>query len=292
MKKIYLIICVLFFSIAHSQNNTDLESAQKAKAEKEARAEAEKTKAKADAEVAQKAKLAAEAKVRADADAGKLKMAADAKAKADAEERFKLVLVENFKTNISNLASHALVGSSTPTKVKDDNPIDADGLGCDKPKTLNDLDGGYDVFFSSTKYTLDINGKIVFVSAASNTSKTNLNYKFLQYKKQKCTINGREEEVVYGCGVDLSLDVKSKKNSANISSLPNIAAAVTYKDADVQYKLKVIGITGDAIRSNLNINGDFDVDNYGKIISKIDEILKNMGTSGVNISPQLIVLEK
>ncbi|GEM_PF-3603129 len=274
MRKNYLLICVLFLSIAHSQNNTDLQAEERAKAEAIAMKNAENAKQKADAE------------------ALKMMLAADAKAKFDAEAKFKLVLVENFKTNISNLASHALVGSSTPIKVKDDNSIDATNFDCDKPKTLNDLDGGYEVFFSSTKYALDINGKIIFASVDKSSSKTNLNYKFLQYKKQKCLVNGKEEEVIYGCGVDLSLDVKSKKNSANISSLPNIAAAVTYKDADVQYKLKVIGITGDAIRSNLNINGDFDVDNYGKIISKIDEILKNMGATGVNISPQLILLEK
>jgi hypothetical protein len=273
MKKIYLLICVLFLSIAHSQNNSDLDA---------------KKRAEADA----KAKAAMEAKAKADADGQKSKLAADAKAKADAEAKFKLILIENFKVNISNLASHTLIGNATIVKVKDENNLDENDVNCDKPKTLNDLDGGYDVFFSSTKYTLDVNGKIVFASVDRSTSKTNLNYKFLQYKKQKCLVNGKEEEVIYGCGVDLTLDVKSKKNSANISSVPNIAAAVTYKDADVQYKLKVIGITGDAIRNNLNINGDFDVDNYGKIISKIDEILKNMGATGVNISPQIIVLEK
>lgn len=280
---------------------------------------------KPDAE-AQQAKLAAQAKAKADEEARQIKLAALEKSKADIETASKAklaadaysnaernVLVNtailkaaeynsnknqseigntNFKTNISDLVSKAFLGSEKIAKAINDDPTISLSSDCVKPKTLTELDGGYDIFFSSNHYVLETGGTIVFVTGNVNNSKSTMSYKFLQYKKEKCIINGKEEEVLYGCGIDLNLDIVSKKKSVNFNSLPKIAAAVTYKDADVQYKIKIIGITGNPIRNSLSVSGEFDVDNYAKIMSKIDEIVNKMGDTGVNIAPQIIGTEK
>jgi hypothetical protein len=165
-------------------------------------------------------------------------------------------------------------------------------LECPVPRSLDDLDGGYDIFYCTRNYTLDVNGSAVYCSANVSNSKQELNYKFLQYKKGSCTINGVTNDILYGCGVDLELKVISKKKSLAITALPYLAAAVTYKDAQIEYKLKVIGVTGNSIRKNLSMSGTFDVENYAKIISSIDTIIDTMSDIGTKITPQVIVIGK
>lgn len=193
------------------------------------------------------------------------------------DERDVLQVVNNKLYSSSNLID---IGKSI---VIDNLPVD-----CPTPSNLDELDGGYAVFYSSRNYTMDTSGAIFYVSAGVNKAKQELTYKFLQYKKSKCIINGVLTDVIFGCGVELELRIISNKKSLNITSLPSIAAAVQYKDAEIQFKLNVLGVTGNAVRNNLAFNGSFDVENYGKIMVSIDKIIENMSASGTKISPQII----
>lgn len=161
---------------------------------------------------------------------------------------------------------------------------------CYIPKTLNDLNDGYDIFYSNKSYKIDASGHVFYVKAGTRNSQKQLNYKFLQFKKSSCEIKNTVKELVYGCGVELELTVMSSNSSLDVTSLPMIAAAVTYDDAKVTYKIKIIGITGNVIRKSLARSGNFDVENYGKIMSAIDAVIDNMDKSDVFINPQIIAM--
>jgi hypothetical protein len=189
----------------------------------------------------------------------------------------KVELTFNDRCEFTDIAPENLYNNSDSIKL------------CDKPLLLDDLTDGYKVFYSAGKTVTDVNGNIIFVSVKNEKEITQLNYKFLQTRRDECPdSSGKVKILTWGVGIDLKLFITSKNKSIKLTSLSNIAAAVNYKDAEVEYKLDVIGITGDLIRTNVNLTGDFNVDNYVNIKSNIDNIIANMSKAGVKIKPQLI----
>lgn len=202
------------------------------------------------------------------------------------------------KLTISDVAKNNPIlkidAASTPEQIKQ--RIDQIKASClnaaDKPKDLESLTGGYDVFYD--EFTEDFGAKINLIPfgtiSGSRNSKV-IVYNFLQFKNSSCKVDERNESITWGAGIKLTLHVKSSRNSVNLSSLPAIAAAVNYDRAKVTYKIKVQGITGDKVRLKLANQGEFNVENYGKLVSSIDEIIKIMSDDEVNVDPQLVLLE-
>jgi hypothetical protein len=163
----------------------------------------------------------------------------------------------------------------------------------DKPTEINDLTGGYDLFFSSFEEEVAASLNLIpYGSISGNNRSLVVIYNFLQYKKDYCSNDGKDYPVLWGSGVQMTLHIKSRKRSMKTTTMAGLAAAVDYKRAQVEYRLKTIGIIGDPVRFRVATQGEFSVDNYAKIISNVDEIIRLMSDSDVTVTPQLIAVEK
>lgn len=163
----------------------------------------------------------------------------------------------------------------------------------DKPQKMDDLTGGYDLFFSSFEEEVAASLHLIpFGSISGNNHSLVVVYNFLQYKKDYCSNNGKDYPVLWGSGVQMTLHIKSRKRGIKTTTMAGLAAAVDYNRAQVEYRLRTIGIIGDPVRFRVATQGEFSVDNYAKIISNVDEIIRLMSDSDVTITPQLIAIEK
>ncbi|RAK21596.1 hypothetical protein B0I03_10528 [Flavobacterium aquaticum] len=199
-------------------------------------------------------------------------------------------IYENTSNNLSGISKSFFL--DTYNELEEIKGINVKSEICENsPTRLEELTGGYKVFYVSSNKLVEADGNLFLANVNSENSNTIVNYKFVQYKKGSCIIDGKLKKVIWGVGIDLKMKITSKKKKVDISSLPKLAAAVNYKEAEAQFSIDVIGITGQKIINNLNLSGEFNVENYGKVISAIDEIIKNISSEGVNIEPQLISIE-
>ncbi|HET8839363.1 MAG TPA: hypothetical protein VFM82_10265 [Flavobacteriaceae bacterium] len=180
-------------------------------------------------------------------------------------------------------------------KIKDD--LEAVRKACsekqDKPQVMKDLTGGYDLFFSSFEEEVAASLNLIpFGSLSGSNRSLVVVYNFLQYKKDYCSTDGKDYPVLWGSGVQMTLHIKSRKRSMKTTTMAGLAAAVDYNRAQVEYRLKTIGIIGDPVRFRVATQGEFSVDNYAKIISNVDQIIRLMSDSDVTVTPQLVAVEK
>lgn len=160
-----------------------------------------------------------------------------------------------------------------------------------KPTKIEELTGGYDVFYSSFDENIAASLKLIPYGSISGKDRSIVVvYNFLQYKDDYCNIDNKDYPVLWGSGVQMTLHIKSRKRNLKTTAMAGLAAAVDYNRAHVEYRLKTIGIIGDPVRFRVATQGEFNVDNYAKIISNVDEIIRLMGDSAVTITPQLIVV--
>lgn len=157
-----------------------------------------------------------------------------------------------------------------------------------RPTTLKDLDAGYKVFFHSLTEESAIEiGVIGFGTAARKKRSVVQVYQFLQYAERSCQTESGTTPVYWGVGTKVVLHIKDAKNNLNLNQITMVAAAVEFRQAEVAYSMDTIGVTGKPILEVLPEAGAFRVDNYGKLVSAIDQVRRLLYDKGVTIRPQL-----
>lgn len=159
-----------------------------------------------------------------------------------------------------------------------------------KPTKLDDLTGGYKVFYS--RYTESGALSLGLISAGTLEGKKRSEvqvYSFLQFIDVPCVIGDQTLSVTWGAGADAVLHVKSAKAGFNLTKLSAVAAAVEFGKARVEFSMRTRGVTGTQIKDALPDAGEFNVENYGKLITAIDKVRRLMGQTGVTVVPAMLI---
>lgn len=117
----------------------------------------------------------------------------------------------------------------------------------------------------------------------ANSKNLILNYKFLLLKEENDTLKSTITKRTWGSGINLQLELSSKEKNIPISSLLELAKN---KKIEKRYTISEIGMEIDSIKT-INNSGEFTIENYPKIISKIDSIIQNI-TENTSFNPELI----
>lgn len=155
------------------------------------------------------------------------------------------------------------------------------------PRTLSDLDGGYNVFYYSLTETSAIQLSVIPVGSATRNKRSAVHvYRFLQYTERPCDIGGARQPVIWGVGAQAILHVRSAKRGVNLTRPSVLAAAVELNRAEVTFSMDVLGVTGSPVRKVLPEAGAFHVENYAKMVSAIDQVRALLDDPGVTIRPK------
>jgi len=111
-------------------------------------------------------------------------------------------------------------------------------------------------------------------------------YRFLQYSERQCEVDGKLTPVIWGVGAQAILHVRNAKRGVNLSRPSILAAAVEFNRAEVYFSMDTLGVTGSAIRRVLPEAGAFHVENYGRMVSAIDQVRMLLDAPGVTIRPR------
>lgn len=160
----------------------------------------------------------------------------------------------------------------------------------DRPQTLDELTGGYDVFYVRLSEDEAIKiGLLSIVEASQRRSKLVQVHMFVQYLTDTCEVQGVSIPIIWGVGVQATLHIKKGEKYLAGDRLPLLAAAVELNKASVTFALTTLGITGAAVRDTLPDAGAFNVENYAEMISAVDRIRRMLEDPTVTIVPQVIV---
>lgn len=160
----------------------------------------------------------------------------------------------------------------------------------DRPSKLTDLDGGYEVFYYS--FSEDNAAKLGLIAAgAIGGAKRSVVqvYRFMQVATRTCRIGGMNRPVTWAAGAEAVLHVKTAKRGVNLDKLSTLAAAVEFNRASVAFSMNTPGITGTPIRKALPDAGAFNVENYAKMVSAVDQVRLLMDSGGVTVKPQMLI---
>ena len=92
------------------------------------------------------------------------------------------------------------------------------------------------------------------------------------------------------------MHIKKFDSSLDTSSIPNLAASVQLKKSDIKLSITTLGLTGKKVQEALPTFSDgldnFNVTNYGKMTSTVDQIRILSYDENTVVAPQLIIPEK
>ncbi|HAV5583224.1 TPA: hypothetical protein JI121_02415 [Acinetobacter baumannii] len=167
----------------------------------------------------------------------------------------------------------------------------------DAPKTLKDLTGGFKIFSSSVSESAAVSADIIGLGDV--TGKKSAFVQILQYAQigeRYCKTDYGTYPVNFGVGSQANLHIKKIDGSVNLSQIPTLAATVQLGKSEIKFSMTTLGLTGEKVNNALpKFNGgigDFDVDNYAKMIASIDEVRLLTYNKETIVVPQLIITEK
>ncbi|HEU0298403.1 MAG TPA: hypothetical protein VFR37_03095, partial [Longimicrobium sp.] len=118
----------------------------------------------------------------------------------------------------------------------------------DRPRTLSDLTGGYQLYQSSYREDFAASlGLLGIADLSGRRSAIVVRYHLFRMVRRSCSINSVEIPVVWGVGVASTLHVKEARRGARVTSLPVIAASVEFGHASVTMRMETAGLVGAAI---------------------------------------------
>ena len=154
------------------------------------------------------------------------------------------------------------------------------------PTLMSDLTSG--LRKKVVKFTSSSNSKLGLwgFGGTLKSSEVLLIVDFVQFLTIECSDTARS----FGVGARLYLHIKKKKKGVSFE-LAKLAANVELNRASVTYTVSTIGIVGDSIIEVLPTGSNFDVENYGKVVTAVDNIIRlaKDGQDGVIVTPQLLV---
>ena len=110
---------------------------------------------------------------------------------------------------------------------------------------------------------------------------------FVRFKKSQC--NGSEKKL--GIGLRCFIHVTSFKGKLSYASMPGIAASVQLDRAKASYELSTLGfaVDGRLLASGLQPQGDYNVENFGKLAVTFNKVLENLNADNpMEIDPVVL----
>ncbi len=113
---------------------------------------------------------------------------------------------------------------------------------------------------------------------------------YIRFKTIQC--NGVDQRI--GIGLRCFIHVKSKHGKISYSQLPKVAANVELSNAEASFSLESLGfaINGSVLESGLPTDGDYNVENFGKLSVIFHNVVKTLDDSNatLNIDPVILPL--
>jgi len=188
-------------------------------------------------------------------------------------------------TGIVNLKSNIADVSTIEENLKVTN-------GCQEPippKDLAGLTGGWNIFFYSL--TLDAAANLGIISlgeVSANYGKEVFVYEQMYYKDAK---NCKGENITFGAGVRLTILAKKLSASANFSNLGAIAASAEFKSAEVEVRIKTVGLSGPEINSLPPSAGSYSIEKHVQYLQAIDAIKNAISKTTTKVTPEVISIQ-
>lgn len=165
--------------------------------------------------------------------------------------------------------------------------------GCVEPKApinLAELTGGWNIFFYSLTMDAAVSlGIISLGEVSANAGKEVFVYEQMYYKDAKTCAGAN---ITYGSGVRLTILAKKLSGSANFSNLGAIAASAEIKSAEVEVRMKTIGLSGQAILALIPDAGSYSVEKHVQYMQAINDVKTAISTdSTVVVTPEIISMQ-
>ena len=167
----------------------------------------------------------------------------------------------------------------------------------DTPKTLDELNAGFKIFASSISESTAADAGIIGIGDITGRKSAFVEVlQYAQYAERSCKTDYGTYPVNVGVGVQANLHIKKLDSSLDTSVIPNLAASVQIKKSDIKLSITTLGLTGKKVQEALPTFSDgldnFNVTNYGKMTSTVDQIRILSYDENTVVAPQLIIPEK
>ncbi len=154
-------------------------------------------------------------------------------------------------------------------------------VNCVLPKKVGDLNGGVD--FKIYKFDQNSSAGASAMGFSGEIGKKEMLFiqDFIRYDYITC--DGKKIKV--GIGLRCFIHVTSFKGKLAYSSLPGIAANVQLERAKCSFDLKALGfgIDGSVLAEGLQAQGDYNVENFGKLAVVFNNVLKLLNSNSTMI---------
>ena len=167
----------------------------------------------------------------------------------------------------------------------------------DMPKTLDELNAGFKIFASSVSESTAANAGIIAIGNMTGKKSASVEIlQYAQYGERSCKTDYGAYPVNFGVGVQANLHIKKFDSSLDTSVIPTLAASVQLGKSDIQLSIITLGLTGKKVQEVLPTFSDgldnFNVTNYGKMTSTVDQVRILSYDENTVVSPQLIIPEQ
>jgi hypothetical protein len=167
----------------------------------------------------------------------------------------------------------------------------------DMPKTLDELNTGFRIFLSSLAEDTAANSGIIGMADMTGKKSSSVEIlQYAQYGERSCKTDYGVYPVNFGVGVQANLHVKKIDSSLTTSGIPTLAASVQLGKSEVTLSITTLGLTGKKVQEALPNFKDgldsFNVTNYGKVTSTVDQVRILSYDENTTVTPQLIIPEQ
>lgn len=156
------------------------------------------------------------------------------------------------------------------------------------PTTIGELNSGGRLSILKFDHNMNADAKAFGFSGSIDKKELLFIQDFKSYKVVNC--EGTDKKI--GIGLRCFIHVKARKGKIGYSRLPLVAANVEMNNAEASFYLEWLGfgMDGNIIEAGLPTNGDYNVDNFGKLTIVFNNVLKLLNSKNSTISINPVVL--
>jgi len=156
------------------------------------------------------------------------------------------------------------------------------------PTDLSGLTDGFTVFNYSMTTSAAAKLNIPFTNLAGTGDKRVFVHDFMFYKKDEDSCGNPQ---TWGAGVRVIITARSVSASANLISLPAVAASAQFSFAETQYTFATIGMSGPKIAAVAPNAGSYDIEKHVELMKAMDNI-RDLATDPTTvITPRLVSVD-
>jgi hypothetical protein len=156
------------------------------------------------------------------------------------------------------------------------------------PLGLASLTDGFRIFNYSMSQAAAAKLNVILGGASGSADKKVFVYDFMFYKDD---VDKGGVPITWGAGVRLVIVAKTIAATANVSSLPAIAASAQFNLIEASYNLQTVGMSGPKIVTAVPNAGSYDVEKHVELLRAIDAIRDAANDKTTVVTPKLIKLD-